>query len=207
VVLKNLFQLPQTKYRLWMILGSLGLGTGGVFLGFSLVAAFSNAGTAISFPGDFFVRSYGILAFLIPLYFLYAAFVLADPEYRPKSIFNLACFIIPFFTLSLGFFWIREFESLSMESPVIATVGRVGIGFFVFLLLALELFFIATLRRLLFSRTKGPAKTKQNKADLQQGPAAPARSKSLRDIYAPQKQSKTKRIFSKAPLLLQDQKA
>jgi len=213
-VLKNLFHLPQSKYRLWAILGAFALGIGGVFLGSSVVAAIANQGTALSVPGGFFVRAYGVLAVFIPAYFLYAAFLLAERQYKPKSIYNLVCFIIPFFTLSLGVFWIREIESLSAQSPFIAAVGRGGIVVFVLFVLAVEFFLITVLRRLLFSSGEAGKKVDtarekpkwagqkmanlklanqkladqnpliQEEADLPPGTSRFPKPKSLRDIYA-----------------------
>jgi len=166
-----------------MILGSLGLGTLGVFLGFSVAAAFFNMGTAISSPGSFFVRSYGFLAFVIPAYLLYAAFLLAESEYKPQSIFILGALIIPFFTLSLGLYWIREFDSLSSELPFLAVAGRIGIGFFIFLVLVLEIVLIAVLRRLLFFRE--PKSKKSEEETIKKPDTAPiSKGRSLRDIYA-----------------------
>ena len=106
-----------------MILTCLGLGTTGVFLGFSIIAAFLNTGIAISFPGDFFIRSYGFLAFVIPAYLLYAAFLLADPEYKPQSIFLLGAFMVPFLLWPLAFtgsanLRVSMFNHLSSPEPV-----------------------------------------------------------------------------------------
>ena len=148
---KESFHLPPSNYRFWVILGSLILGVAGVFFGFSITAAFFDLGTIFSVPGGFFVRSYGLLAFIIPAYLLYAAFLLADPRYRPDRIFILCGVIVPFFTLTVGLYWIREYETLKTESPFIARAGKIGIGFFVFFLAGLEVLLLMLLRSLLFS--------------------------------------------------------
>ena len=174
-----------------MILFSLGLGAIGVFLGLSVLAAFLNIWNGISSLGSFFIRSYGFLAIAIPAYLLYAAFLLAEPEYRPQSLFILGALIIPFFTLSLGVYWIREFESLRSESSFIAEIGKVGIVFFILFVLALEIVFIALVHRLLFVREpviEQPAAEETSRASTYPEPdnTAPAenRPQSLRDIYA-----------------------
>ena len=175
-----------------MIIASLGLGITGVFLGISICAAFFELGAIISIPGSFFVRSYGILAFLIPVYLLYAAFLLADPHYRPEHIFILCALVFPFFTLALGFYWIREFETLRAESSFIARAGKLGIGFFIFFLTSLEVLVIILLRFLLFKAGKKTTneKTAPDEMKLPEdaftGTPSPVKNKSqsLRDIYA-----------------------
>ena len=147
---KDLFRLPESKYRLWTTLSSLGLGITGILLCFSITAAFFDLGTFLSLPGSFFVRSYGFLAFLIPAYFLYAAFILADPNYRPDRIFILGGLVFPFFTMALGFYWIREFETLKETSDFISRAGKTGLGFLVFFLSGLEILIVIFLRRLFF---------------------------------------------------------
>ena len=154
---KDLFRLPPTEYRLWTLISSLGFGTIGVFLGFSIIAAFFGTGNSLSTPGSFFIRSYGLLAFTIPAYFLYAAFILADPQYQPERIFILGSVVVPFFTLALGFYWIREFEILRSGSAFIERAGKIGIGLFAFFLASLEVLIILLLRYLLFRRNEDPA--------------------------------------------------
>ncbi|MCL2233103.1 MAG: FtsK/SpoIIIE domain-containing protein, partial [Treponema sp.] len=149
---KGFFSLPSSKYRLWSAAGSLGFGIVGVFLGISIIAAFLETGTLLSAPGSFFGASFGGLALIIPAFFLYAAFILAEPKYQPEHIFILGSIVFPFFTLALGFFWIREFESLREISPFIARAGRMGIGFFAFFLVSLEVLVIVLLRLLFFKR-------------------------------------------------------
>jgi S-DNA-T family DNA segregation ATPase FtsK/SpoIIIE len=189
VLLTDFFRLPQSKYRLWTVLSSLGLGITGVFLGFSVIAAFINPEGVLATPGFFFVRSYGILAFLIPVYLLFAAFLLADPQYRPERIFLLGGLMPPFFTLALGFYWIREFETLRMTSRFIGRAGKLGIGFFIVILAALEVLVVFLLRYVLFSgiaaRKNGKKKTDARTPGWLSGilPSPKTSFQSLREIY------------------------
>jgi len=181
--LLKFFHLPESKYRIWAILGSLLCGLFGIFLGFSITAAFFDLGTAFSEPGMFFIQSYKILALIVPAYFLYAALILADPVYRPERIFVLCCLIVPFITLAIGFYWIREFDELRLRSSFIDRAGKLGIGFIIFFLTALECLFIVLLRYVLFIRRKKPEEVSliQEHGELQPDET---RSQTLKDIYA-----------------------
>jgi S-DNA-T family DNA segregation ATPase FtsK/SpoIIIE len=183
---KSFLQVPESKYRLGAIMVSMGLGIAGIFLGFSIAAAFFNPGNINSSAGSFFTRSYGFLSFVIPVYLFYAAFLLARPRYNPESIFILCALIIPFFTLSLGFYWIREFESLRYESSSIARAGKIGIGIFTFSALALEITLIDILRRLFFHRKKELNMASKENSDSSANIESTAENKkqTLRDIYA-----------------------
>ncbi|MCL2602297.1 MAG: FtsK/SpoIIIE domain-containing protein [Treponema sp.] len=149
---KDFFRLSVSKYRLWTAVCSGVFGLSGVFLTISVIAAFFNAGTFLSAPGAFFVRGYGFLALAIPAFFLYAAFILADPRYQPERIFFLASAIFPFFTLALGFYWIREYETLKLSSLFIARAGKAGIALLAFFLVSLEVLIIFLIRLLMFKR-------------------------------------------------------
>jgi S-DNA-T family DNA segregation ATPase FtsK/SpoIIIE len=128
------------------------------------------------------------LAFIIPAWLLFAAFLLAEPHYRPEHIFILCSFVIPFFTLAFGLYWIREFETVRVGSPFIAGAGKLGIGFLFFLLAAIEIFLIGFLRFLLFTGRRkfdfgvkaGDELDSQAASDL----SAKPKSQSLKDIYA-----------------------
>jgi len=130
------------------------MGILGVFLCFSIIAAFFEFGGVFSLPGSLFIHSYGFLAFLIPAWLFYAAYLLADPYYRPDQIYLLCSLVLPFFTLSLGVFWIREFDTYSMKSTFLANVGKLGIGLSAFSIAVLEICVIALLRFILFTRKK-----------------------------------------------------
>jgi S-DNA-T family DNA segregation ATPase FtsK/SpoIIIE len=143
---------PESKYRFYTVVCSLALGILGLALCLSIIAAFFEFGGVFSLPGSFFINSYGFLSFLIPAWLFYAAYLLADPHYRPDQIFLLCGFALPFFTLSLGILWIREFETYSTESAFIANAGKLGIGLATFSIAVLEICVIALLRFLLFTR-------------------------------------------------------
>jgi len=145
---------PESKYRHYSVLSALALGVFGVFLCFSIIAAFFEFGGALSLPGSFFIRSYGFLAFLIPVWLFFAAYLLADPFYRPEQIFLLCSLALPFFTLSLGILWIREFEALKEKSSLIAGAGKLGIGLSVFCIAGFEICVIILLRHFLFANKK-----------------------------------------------------
>jgi DNA segregation ATPase FtsK/SpoIIIE, S-DNA-T family len=148
----------ESKFRIFSVIFSLALGIFGVFLCFSIIAAFFEFGGALSLPGSFFIRSYGFLAFLIPVWLFFAAYLLADPFYRPEQIFLLGSLALPFFTLSLGILWIREFDALKENSSLVAGVGKLGIGLSVFCIASLEIGAIILLRYFLFiKRKKKPA--------------------------------------------------
>ncbi|MDR1802489.1 MAG: DNA translocase FtsK [Treponema sp.] len=181
------------------MLGSLGLGALGVLLGLSIGSFYVNPWSVLSLPGSFFVHSYGVLAFLIPVYLLFATFILADPVYRPNRIFILGGFIIPFFTIALGFYWIREFETVGAAS-LLGRFGKPGIGFSVFLLTALETAGIISLYSALFGRKKSVggicgkarrgvhgevgARSWPEPIENRLGKAPQSPAEKLRDIYA-----------------------
>ncbi|WP_148257943.1 DNA translocase FtsK [Leadbettera azotonutricia] len=138
------------KIRLTAVACSLGMGIIGVFLGFSIISALFDLGGALSAPGYFFVRSYGVLAFIIPAYLIYAAFLLIDPRYRPDRIFLLTSVIVPFLTLALGFYWVRNFDAIAVGANFFAKAGKTGISFIIVIVTVLEGLLIALLRSFLF---------------------------------------------------------
>jgi S-DNA-T family DNA segregation ATPase FtsK/SpoIIIE len=179
-----------SKYRLAAVLSSLGLGLIGVFLGFSVTAALFDLGGVLAGPGSFFVRSYGILAFFIPGYLVYAAFLLADPRYRPDRIFILASFIFPFFTLALGVYWIRNFSAIAESSAFFAKAGKTGIGFIIIITTVLEGLVISLFRVLLFTGNSGSHRKdvsgKAARTHTWRAPAGllpPPGLRTLKDIY------------------------
>jgi len=157
---KLFFRVPHSKDNFWVIAVSLAFGIAGIFFGISIIASVFGTGTFFSSPGAFFWRAFGLLSLVIPAFFLYAAFILADPRYKPDRIFILASIVFPFFTIALGIYWFREFDSLREISPFIARAGRTGIGFFAFFLVSIEVFIIIVLKALLFQGNSG------NKAEV-----------------------------------------
>jgi S-DNA-T family DNA segregation ATPase FtsK/SpoIIIE len=98
------------------------------------------------------VDSYGLLSFIVPIYLLYAAFLLADPVYRPNRIFILSCAAVPFFTLAIGFAFIREFDSWADQFVLFDMAGKGGLSFIVILLTLLEVLIIMAFSALLFAQ-------------------------------------------------------
>ncbi|MDR3145711.1 MAG: hypothetical protein LBU21_05490, partial [Treponema sp.] len=139
-----------SKYRVISLLATALLCLAALLLGLSVAGSFFDIPQLISLPGDFFVRSYGALAFLIPLYFIGAAYILADPVYRPNRIFMLSASVVPFITLAAGFALIRDFDRLAYGNPFLGQLGRVGIGFCLILLILPEGLLIMVLSARLF---------------------------------------------------------
>jgi len=178
------------KYRTAVMRVSLILGAAAVLLCLSIAASLFDFSVILSGPGNFFVRSYGGLAFLIPAYLIYAAFILADPRYRPDKIFFLAGFTLPFITVALGCYIIRDFDYLVIKSLFLARAGKLGIGFIFALVTGAEAVLIILLRSVLFF-PNGSMRLftgeKQKKADQKERKIAgllpaPKRRK-LKDIY------------------------
>ncbi|MDR2482858.1 MAG: DNA translocase FtsK [Treponema sp.] len=135
-------------------LAALGLAAflvlAALLLGISIAGALFNLPGLASAPGEFFVDSYGFLAFLIPGYLVWAALIAADPRYLPKRIFVLSLSMIPFLTLAAGFSLLRDFEDLAAHNSFLAGLGQMGLGFCMVILTALEGFGIAAASALLF---------------------------------------------------------
>ena len=133
---------------------SIGLvvffGIFSILLAISLFSALFGIRIFPSAPGMFFVRSFGILSLLIPVYFGYAAFILADPKWRPDRIFFLNGFIFPFLTLAVGFAFIRDFELRSMQYSLLGLTGKTGFSLFIISLTVIQVLFLQVLRNVIF---------------------------------------------------------
>ncbi|MDR1566530.1 MAG: DNA translocase FtsK [Treponema sp.] len=206
--LKRLFHLPESKYRIAAVLSSLGLGVIAFFLGFSVAAALFDLGGFLSAPGSFFVQSYGVLAFIIPTYLIYAAFLLAAPGYRPDRIFILASLSLPFLTLALGVYWVRNYSLIAENSPFFAKAGKAGISFVIVITTVIEGLLITLIRSLLFTGKPGP-ETEETPADGPRFrksagflPAPRFRNRDLADIYT---ESAAQGGVDPGPPLTQDQ--
>jgi S-DNA-T family DNA segregation ATPase FtsK/SpoIIIE len=185
VALKKFFHIPESKFRRAAVLSSLGLGLISLFLFYSIISALFDSGGILAGPGRFFVQSYGLLALVIPGYLVCAAVLLADPRYRPDRIFVLSGVTLPFITLALGFFLIRNFDAKAEASPFIAGAGKTGMSFIFVILTTLESLIIIFLKSLLFSK-EHKAKRQPN-SPVRPKPAGllpPPKPKNLRDIYA-----------------------
>ncbi|MDR1948942.1 MAG: hypothetical protein LBQ38_06105, partial [Spirochaetaceae bacterium] len=146
-----------SKYRLITLLITLLLCLAALLLGLSVAGSFFDIPQLASLPGDFFVHSYGALAFLIPLYFIGAAYLLADPAYRPDRIFMLSASVIPFITLAAGFSLFRDFNQAAGGNRFLGQLGKVGILFCLVLVTLLEGLLIVVLSTLIFP-SKGRGK-------------------------------------------------
>ncbi|MDR2133500.1 MAG: DNA translocase FtsK [Treponema sp.] len=138
------------KFRIAGIALAVLLGISALFLGFFVAEALLGFGIFPQAPGDFFVRSYGILAFLIPVFLGYAAFILADPKWRPDRIFILSAGIFPFLTLATGIAFIRDFEIRSKQFAFLDFAGKTGFSFVIVLITVLEVLALCSLRNALF---------------------------------------------------------
>ena len=171
-----------SKYRSTALWVSVMLGAAAVLLGISIAASIFELSVFLSGPGNFFVRSYGGLAFLIPAYLIYAAFILADPGYKPERIFVLAGLTLPFFTITLGCYVIRDFDLLIQKSPFLVRTGKTGIGLLFFLITGAEGILIALLRSVLFFSGK-PQKNKKSEIFQPAGFLPAPKRRKLKDIY------------------------
>jgi S-DNA-T family DNA segregation ATPase FtsK/SpoIIIE len=150
------------KYRIAAVGGTLLLSAVALVLTFSIAGALLNLPFIARGLGNFFVQSYGVLAFLIPAYLVWAAVILAAPSYRPDHIFVLAAAIIPFMTLAVGIGFIQDFSYQAGRIPVLQKAGKTGLSFFVVLLAFVEGMVIRAFVPLLFPEFVA-AKTKKTR--------------------------------------------
>ena len=156
----NLLNNFRSKYRIAAIAGATGLGIIALLLFFSLLGSLFGIKALSSWPGDFFARSYGILSLVIPLYLAFAAFILADPQWRPDRIFILSTSIFPFLTLALGFVFIRDFEIRSQQFAFLDFAGKTGFSFVIVLVTVVESFMLHIIKNLLFRSDSGKSKNR-----------------------------------------------
>ncbi|MCL2443261.1 MAG: DNA translocase FtsK [Treponema sp.] len=121
---------------------------------FSLISAIFGANFFPAVPGRFFARSFGILSLLIPVYFVYAGVILADPKWRPDRIFLLSGFLLPFLTLAVGFAFIRDFEFRSAQSALLNFTGKTGFSLLIIFLTVSEVLLLQVLRNMIFFNEK-----------------------------------------------------
>jgi S-DNA-T family DNA segregation ATPase FtsK/SpoIIIE len=142
------------KFRTIAVLTAVFLGFCGLWLGFSLVSAMFGLNFFPAVPGRFFVRSFGILSVLIPVYFFYAAVILADRKWRPDRIFTLSGFIFPFLTLSIGLVFIRDFDLRSGQSAFLDFLGKTGFSLFIITVTVIEVLLLQMLKNMFFKENK-----------------------------------------------------
>ena len=150
------------KFRTIAVSLAVFLGLCGVFLGFSLFSALFGVGFFPPVPGRFFARSFGILSVFIPVHLAYAAFILADPRWRPDRIFVLSACVFPFLTLAVGFAFIRDFEIRAVQSAFLSFTGKTGFSLFIIFVTVIEVLFVQVLRNALFLKEGGIMRRKVN---------------------------------------------
>ncbi|HCC36808.1 MAG TPA: DNA translocase FtsK [Treponema sp.] len=148
----------QLKFRIVAVIAAVILAAFAALLALSLTAALFGLDFFPAGAGEFFARSYGILALLIPVYLAYAAFLLADPRWRPDRIFLLSASIIPFLTLAVGIAFIRDFEIRSQQFAFLDFAGKTGFSFVIVLVTILEVLVLQVLRNLLFNTNAASGK-------------------------------------------------
>jgi S-DNA-T family DNA segregation ATPase FtsK/SpoIIIE len=158
--LKGFFGRADFRFRVASLFTALVLGLLAVLLGISIAGALLNKPEFAGGPGDFLVRSYGILAFMVPLYLLIAVILLADTHFRPDRIFILTGTTFPFLTLAIGFAFLRDFNVRSLEWDFLAKTGRIGFSLIIILMTVIESFLIMALTSLFFP---GPEAIKSRK--------------------------------------------
>ncbi|MCL2720693.1 MAG: DNA translocase FtsK [Treponema sp.] len=158
------------KFRTISVLLAVFFGLSSVFIIFSIFSTLFQLGFFPVVPGIFLVRSFGLLSLLVPGYFAYAAFILADPRWKPDRIFFLNGLILPFLTLAVGFVFIRDFESRSLQNAFLNFTGKTGFSLFIVTITALEVLLIQLLRNTIFSAEK---KNTKHRASLLPSPDVP----------------------------------
>ena len=136
----------QWTVRLTMI-GGIILLVGAALLAVSiLLAIFPLYGTVSAFavPGHMLYSVYGFSAFLVPLFFLFAAIVLVIPGWSPRSGILLAGSFVPFFTIA-GAEKLYGALGLSGATSSLAPVAGGGIALTALVAVALEYLFLLNL--------------------------------------------------------------
>ncbi|GHT58328.1 hypothetical protein FACS1894109_12380 [Spirochaetia bacterium] len=185
---KNFSLHLKSEFRIAAIIGALVLGFSALFLGISIAGAILGLPGSLSGPGSLFAAAYGLLAFAIPAYLFFAAFILADPEWRPDRIFILGAAIIPFLTLATGFTLLRDFEARSAELALLDFTGPTGFSFIIISLTVFESMMILVLKMLLFPAmgrsSQNSGRTRNRAGAKGQSLLLPAPKPKLKDIYA-----------------------
>jgi S-DNA-T family DNA segregation ATPase FtsK/SpoIIIE len=151
------------KYRMAALGTAVFLGIIALILGLSLLNAVFGLKVFPLALGNFFARSYGILAFFIPVFLGYAAFMLADPHWRPDRIFIFGAGIFPFLTLALGFAFIRDFEVRSRQFAFLDFSGKTGFSFTIIVITLLEVLALRMLKNSLFPAAIKPKDKQKGK--------------------------------------------
>jgi S-DNA-T family DNA segregation ATPase FtsK/SpoIIIE len=140
------------KFRTIAVSLAVFLGLCGILLAFSLFSALFGIGGFPAVPGKFFAHSFGILSLLIPAHMVYAAFILADPKWRPQRIFLLSACLFPFLTLVVGFALIRDFEVKSAQYAFLNFTGKTGFSLFIIFITVMEALLLQVLKNMFFRK-------------------------------------------------------
>ncbi|MDR2181129.1 MAG: cell division protein FtsK [Treponema sp.] len=162
----SFFNRPDFRIRLASLMGSFALALAGFLLGLSIAASMFRWTFINAAPGGLLSRAYGTLAFLIPLWLFWAAWILASPRFRPGRIFALAASLVPFMTAALGFSFIRDFALRQEELAWLRTLGRTGLGFVVITAAFIETAGIVVIHALFFSQDEGNSQPVPVKEEL-----------------------------------------
>ncbi|MDR0600140.1 MAG: hypothetical protein LBG84_08710, partial [Treponema sp.] len=154
---KSFFSRPDFQIRLASLLGALTLVLVGILLTLSIGASLFRWAFVNSRAGDLLSGAYGMFAFMIPLYLFWAAWLLANPAFKPGSIFLLSSTIIPFLTLAAGFSFIKDFETRRNAWNFLDSLGRPGLGLLVITAAILEAAGILILHAFFFNNGMDPA--------------------------------------------------
>jgi len=138
------------KFRTIAICLAVFLGLCGFLMCFSMFSVLFGMGFFPGIVGKFFARSFGILSLLIPVYLGYAAFVLADPQWRPDRIFVLSSGIFPFLTLAIGFAFIRDFEFRASQFAFLNLTGKTGFSLLIIFITVMEILVLQVIKSTLF---------------------------------------------------------
>jgi DNA segregation ATPase FtsK/SpoIIIE and related proteins len=138
------------KFRTIALCLAVFLGLCGFLMCFSMFSVLFGMGFFPGIVGKFFARSFGILSLLIPVYLGYAAFILADPKWRPDRIFTLNAGLIPFLTLVIGFAFIRDFELRAAQFSFLNLTGKTGFSLLIIFITVMEILFLQVLKTTLF---------------------------------------------------------
>jgi len=147
---QDLHTNTQLQYRFAAIALAVVLGIIALLLGFSLIGSLFGILALTSGIGNFLARSYGILSLIIPVFLVYASFILVDPRWKPAHIFLLGACIFPFLTLATGFTFIRDFEFRSQQFAFLDFAGKTGFSFIIVLITILEALLLYIIKNLLF---------------------------------------------------------
>jgi len=140
------------KFRTFAVGSAVVLAICSILLVFSLFSAIFGTGIFPAAPGRLFSRSFGILSLLIPVHLGYAAFILADPKWKPQRIFILSAVIFPFLTLAVGFAFIRDFDIRSAQFALLDFAGKTGFSLFIIFLTVIEVLIMQIIKNNFFSK-------------------------------------------------------